>query len=209
MSLVTIFWTALVAGLTGAMMPGPMLSVTINASARRGFMAGPMVVLGHAILELALIIGLLLGLNRFLTRPPVGMVIGIAGGAVLIWMGYGIVKGVITRQVSLELEAASENRQPGPTTAGIITSLSNPYWILWWATVGLTFLKESLALGKTGVVSFYLGHISADLVWYSLIAFAVAASRRFMNDTVYRGILLVCGVFLVGLGGWFIYSSAT
>jgi threonine/homoserine/homoserine lactone efflux protein len=38
-------------GLTGAVVPGPMLFATIEASLRRGWIAGPLIVLGHAAVE--------------------------------------------------------------------------------------------------------------------------------------------------------------
>ncbi len=62
-------------------------------------------------------------------------------------------------------------------------------------------------LGVTGLVSFYVGHILADLVWFSLVAFAVASGRRIMSPRAYQGLIAVCGVFLLGLGGFFLYSG--
>mgnify|MGYP000862952647 CR=1 FL=1 len=81
MDLIALFITAFLVGLSGAMMPGPLLTVTIAESARRGFKAGPLIVLGHAILELALIIALLAGLSFYLKKPLVTTVISIVGGA--------------------------------------------------------------------------------------------------------------------------------
>ncbi|MDI6907878.1 MAG: lysine transporter LysE, partial [Thermoanaerobacterales bacterium] len=55
--------------------------------------------------------------------------------------------------------------------------------------------------------SFYTGHISADFLWYSAVAAVVAGGRRFLTPLLYRGILALCGGFLVFLGGYFIYSG--
>ena len=71
-------------------MPGPLLTVTIGESARRGFSAGPLLVLGHAVLELVLILALVGGLSIYLTRTAVTHTIAIFGGAFLIYMGYGM-----------------------------------------------------------------------------------------------------------------------
>ncbi|MGB9803092.1 LysE family transporter, partial [Desulfofundulus sp.] len=95
-----------------------------------------------------------------------------------------------------------------PVLAGILVSLSNPYWTLWWATVGLGYIVLSLKQGTAGLVSFFGGHISSDLVWYSLVAGAVAGGRRFLTPSIYRLILVFCGAFLVFLGGSFIYMGA-
>jgi len=47
------------------MMPGPLLTITISESSQRGFFIGPALILGHAILELILVIALLFGLAPF------------------------------------------------------------------------------------------------------------------------------------------------
>lgn len=228
MELLAIFTTAFVVGFSGAMMPGPLLTVAIGESARRGFIAGPLLVLGHAILELALILALVGGLSVFLTRAGVSHTIAMLGGAFLIYMGYGMARDARAGKISLNMERpAAASAGPGgegdvgaveakrtatgggvrmhPVVAGIIISVSNPYFTLWWATIGLGYITLSLRSGYVGLTSFFTGHILADLTWYSLIAAAVAGGRRFLSDGVYRGVLVACGVFLVGLGGTFLY----
>ncbi|OPZ74295.1 MAG: LysE type translocator [Firmicutes bacterium ADurb.Bin456] len=226
MELLAIFMTAFVVGLSGAMMPGPLLTVTIGESARRGFSAGPLVVLGHALLELVLIFALVSGLSVIITLTSVTRTIAICGGAFLIYMSYGMVKDARTGRVMPELKgqgekgqtAASDKQATGgirriarlhPVTAGLLTSISNPYWSLWWATIGLSYITVSLKSGFTGLASFFTGHILADFTWYSLIAAAVAGGRKFLSEKVYRGILIICGIFLVSLGGYFLYLGLT
>jgi threonine/homoserine/homoserine lactone efflux protein len=89
--------------------------------------------------------------------------------------------------------------------AGILFSFSNPYWMLWWATIGLGYITLSMQRGFLGLSFFFSGHILADLVWYSFISAAVAGGIKFLSNKIYRGILVACGIFLLGLGGGFIY----
>ncbi len=242
MELVAIFSTAFVVGLSGAMMPGPLLTLTIGESARRGFAAGPLVVLGHALLEGALVVALVLGLASLLGAPAVGRSIAVVGGVFLIYLGWGMARDAWLGRVELDgscgrpAHAGSQppewgsrageagggvpghpaTRSPGllspgrmhPVLAGVLVSLSNPYWTLWWATVGLGYIVLSLKQGTAGLVSFFSGHILSDLAWYSLVAGAVAGGRRFLTPAVYRGILVCCGAFLIFLGGSFIYMGA-
>jgi threonine/homoserine/homoserine lactone efflux protein len=208
MDITALFITAFLVGLSGAMMPGPLLTVTIAESARRGFKAGPFIVLGHAILELALIIALLAGLSLYLQKPVVTMVISVVGGAFLLFMGFNMIKDVLQGRVSLE--SNENNFDKGinmhPIMAGILVSVSNPFWSVWWATIGLTYLTLALKSGAMGITSFFSGHIMADLLWYSLIAAAIAGGRHFLKQQVYQAIIMLCGLFLIGLGGYFIYG---
>ncbi|HZK18439.1 MAG TPA: LysE family transporter [Clostridia bacterium] len=209
MELIYIAGTAFVVAFSGAMMPGPLLTVTITETVRRGFIAGPLLILGHGVLELALILALVFGLAAFLTLDIVGKLVALIGGAFLIWMGFGMARDVYRGRISLEIirgdQRAGGPRGMHPVLAGILVSLANPYWILWWATIGLGYITLSLKQGTAGVASFFGGHIMADLIWYSLISAAVVGGGRMLNVKVFRAVILVCGVFLVFLGGSFVY----
>jgi len=205
-----LFVTAFIVGLSGAMLPGPFLTVSIAESIRRGFWAGPLMVLGHAILELALVLALLGGLASFLVRSDVTSVIAVLGGAFLLFMGFTMSREA--RAGSISLDEAIQSSGPRkirihPVVAGITVSLANPLWHLWWATVGLNYISMAFKSGTIGLASFYCGHITADLAWYSLVSLAVTGGRRFINQSVYNFILLACGVFLLGLGIYFIYTG--
>jgi threonine/homoserine/homoserine lactone efflux protein len=207
-TLAAIFTTSLLVGLSGTLMPGPLLTVTINQSAQRGFWQGPLLILGHAIVELALVLALTVGLSRLLKRKAVAGLIGLLGGAFLLWMGLDIARSVWRGTVSLSLASAERSgAQMGPVVAGALVSASNPYWVLWWATVGMSYVALALRQGPLGLGSFYAGHILADLSWYSLVSFVITAGRSFVSQPIYRGILLVCALFLIALSIYFIYSG--
>ncbi len=108
----------------------------------------------------------------------------------------------------IALVAVAADRRMHPVLAGILTSLSNPYWALWWATVGLSYIALSLQLGWAGLAFFYLGHILSDLAWYSAVSVALAMGRRLITDRTYRGLVTACAVFLVGFGLYFGYAGA-
>jgi threonine/homoserine/homoserine lactone efflux protein len=78
----------------------------------------------------------------------------------------------------------------------------------WWATIGLNHASRALAHGVVGLGSFYVGHISADLVWYSAVSAAVASGRRICPPVVYRILFILCGVALIGLGAYFMGDGA-
>ena len=204
-----LFSTAFIVGLSGAMMPGPMLTVTISEVSKQGFWAGPRIVFGHAIIELLLVGSLVLGLSRFIQQPVVTGTIGLLGGAMLAWMGWGICRDAQRLQVHFRPDQGAEVQQGkfGPVLAGIVTSLSNPFWSLWWATVGAGYVMIAMVQGAVGVAVFFVGHILSDLAWYSLVSFGVNSGRNVISNSVYRGVLSLCGLFLIGLGGYFLYSG--
>jgi threonine/homoserine/homoserine lactone efflux protein len=206
--LIAIFTTSLIVGFSGALMPGPLLTVVISGSARRGFWEGPALVLGHAVAEALIVAALAVGLSRLLKRNLVAGLIGLLGGAFLLWMGFDIVRSAWWGTVSLEqATGAQAGLQFGPIITGIVVSISNPYWVLWWATVGASYVALSLAQGPVGLGSFYFGHILSDLSWYSLVALLIVRGKTLLSQPVYRLILLVCGFFLMTLSIYFIYSG--
>jgi len=203
LSLLTIFAGAFVVGLSGAMTPGPVLTVTISETLKRGFRAGPLIVLGHAILEIILLALIGLGLGPFFEHPAVTIVFLCAGGLVLLWMG---VRMILTSKRTTE-EALSATGMPsayGPILAGIVLSVSNPFWIIWWVTIGMGFVTQSLQFGLIGLLCFYLGHILSDLAWYSFVSFSVSAGRKLCPPLLYRIVFILCGTLLIGLGLIFI-----
>lgn len=198
--LAVIFISSFIIGLSGALMPGPVLTVAISETTRRGFWAGPLIVLGHAILEITLLALLILGFADLITKPGLLGVVGIAGGAVLLWMSYGMLRGI--RHLRLDL-SDGKSAWGGPVVAGVLTSLANPYWIIWWATIGLGYVIISMQFGFTGLAVFFAGHILSDLAWYSAVSLFVSRGRRYISNRIYRGIIGACAVMLILFGIYF------
>lgn len=202
--ILTIFASSFVIALSGALMPGPLLTATISESSRRGFWAGPLMIAGHALLELALVIALFLGLAPFFQLPEVFVASALAGAVILVWMAAGMLRSVPTLTLSLKPQQKKLNH---PVFSGIFMSLSNPYWIIWWATIGIGYIFYSWQFGLWGIAFFFAGHISADLAWYSFISGAVARGRHLLTDRLYRVLIAVCAVFLIGFAGYFAYAG--
>jgi len=202
--LITIFFSSFVIALSGAMMPGPMLTATISESSRRGIMTGPLLVAGHGILELALLVALMVGLGPLLLREEVFTGIALGGSVILLWMAYGIFRSL----PSLRLEWQASGEQQGRLILyGVLLSLSNPYWYIWWATIGLGYIAQCRTSGISGIAVFFVGHILGDLAFYSLVSATVAKGRTFLSDRLYRRVLGGCAVFLVGFSCYFAFAG--
>ena len=82
---------AFVFGLSGAMMPGPLLAVTVSETLRRGIWATIWIVCGHSVLELGAV-GLLMWTGELAAKGIVSGIVGLVGGVVLLWMTFGMLK---------------------------------------------------------------------------------------------------------------------
>lgn len=194
-ALAGIFFTSLIIGLSGAAMPGPLLSVAVSESYKKGFWAGPALVVGHAIPEVVLAVLFALGLNEFLHNKVAVGIIGVIGGAFLTWLALSIFLS-IRRGTAIDLTQREEIGW-GPVVAGLWASVSNPGWIVWWATIGARYILLSLDHGIVGLAFFYVGHILADFTWYSLVSFLVSRGRGRISDRVYHAVLYSCALLVL------------
>ena len=189
-----------------------MLAATISRSARYGFWAGPLIVAGHGALELLVVIGAAFGLQRYIQADMVRGAVALVGAVVLLLMGFDLLRNV--RRLSMSISGGSKLSKTGSVAAGVATSVSNPYWWIWWVGAGIpTYVATAGENGLPGAISFLSGHITSDLAWYSFAAFLVSRGRGngrgLMNDAVYRGLMLVCGLVLIGFGAWFGWNGIT
>jgi threonine/homoserine/homoserine lactone efflux protein len=200
-----IFVTAFVVGFSGALMPGPLLAFTVSEASRRGPWVGPLAILGHALLEGALVAGVALGLAGVLQREAVAVTVSVVGGGFMVWMGLDMVR--LSPRMALDPAAAGASRLH-PVAAGALVSLANPYWTMWWATIGMSYVLAGLAYGAFGVCVFFLGHILSDLVWYSAVSVASWRGVRVLPPPVYRRVILACGLAMAAFGAAFLGSGA-
>lgn len=202
-----LFISAFIVALSGALMPGPLLAVTLGHSPRQGWTFGPLAVVGHGILELGLVSMVFLGAGPLLQATGVQAVVGLAGGIILVWMGKGM---YVTARSPAPPEAAENvnGQRRRAVLLGALTSISNPYWTLWWATVGLAYLTLAAEKGPWGIVVFFLGHISGDLAWYTVVSATASRGVSLADMKLYRVIMVVCSGALVLLGLWFVLYGA-
>ncbi|MBI4333425.1 MAG: LysE family transporter [Chloroflexi bacterium] len=202
-----IFVTSLLVGFSGSLIPGPMLAMDISESARHGFRAGPLLIAGHAAAELLLVVALLLGLSRIINLPWLTAAVSLVGGGFLLWMASGIIRTGRKEPPPSAGAGGASGAHRRTIVAGVLLSILNPTWLVWWATIGVTFVVWSMQQGALGPVYFFSGHILADFSWYSLVAFLVARGRNVFSGSVYRWLLVGSGLFLVALGGYFVYNG--
>ena len=188
------FGLAWLLAFTGAVTPGPMLALVVGQVLAQGFAAVLFILLGHALLEAVFIAGFALGLMRFLNRRRTRGALSLIGGLALAAMGLDII--LHAGDMTLAGGAGQALAWPMLVLAGVGVSLSNPYFTGWWATVGAGQVAAFRLRGLSGYASFWLGHEMGDIVWYVFVAAVLALGRSALNDRVYQGLLLACGIVI-------------
>jgi len=181
-------------------MPGPVFAVTVAKSNRSQF-AGALVAVGHGLVEVPLILLIYFGLISFLDIEAVRLGVSIAGGILLLFMGLSVLR---------LRTAVVESRKELPfnsVVGGMVTSIFNPYFMLWWATVGAALIASSMAFGIIGLALFIPAHWLCDLVWLSVVAFLVYRTGHLWGRRVQHILLALSALLLVGFGVWFICSA--
>jgi len=200
MGLVGFLGEAMAISLSGVIAPGPMTAVTAGEGTRSPY-AGVLVALGHGLVEVPLMIGLLFGLGAILEIPAVRVAIGLAGSLFLLWMGIGMLRGLRAG------DTRSLASRRSPLAAGAALSAGNPYFLLWWATVGATLVSRSAVHGALGFALFAIGHWLCDLVWCSLVAYLSFRGKQLLGGRIGLGIAAICAIALIGFGGRFAYDA--
>lgn len=208
-----IFLFSFLVALTGALTPGPLLTFTIYKSLKqeKGYLAGIFILLGHATVELILILVLLAGASVLFQNLIFLTLIGIVGGLFLIIFGILVIRDTIKADPNVDFNLKDNNLKGykgNSFIGGIIVSLSNPYWTFWWAVIGLGFLVNFNITFATpiGLLLFFIGHELGDIVWYLPISTFVSLGGKTLNPKIYKYVLLACAGFMVVFGIYLILN---
>ena len=192
--------SVIIISLSGVMMPGSVFAVTI-AKGYKNKNAGAIIALGHGIIEFPLIFLIYFGFSQLFTSNIVKTFIGLIGGIMLAYMGLSMLK--IIKRIKEEKKDLSYNSLIG----GILTTVTNPYFFLWWATFGATLIINASIFGIIGLLSFAIIHWSCDFVWDLFVSKTVFKTKHLWSEKIYKIVFGSCGVILILFGIWFIISS--
>ncbi|MBN2160559.1 MAG: LysE family transporter [Spirochaetes bacterium] len=191
---------AMVISLTGVMAPGPLAAVTVGKGSGSPH-AGVLIAVGHAIVEFPLMAAIFFGFGYIFSIPYVKPAIGIAGGAFLLFMAAGMFRSLRDGGV----DAAADRRSP--VAAGAVLSIANPYFLIWWATVGAAMVMQAAGFGVAGLVIFMVAHWLCDLGWSWFLSALSYRGGRFFGNNFQKAVFAVSGVALVGFGGKFLFDA--
>ena len=198
---IEILAIAFTIGLTGALAPGPTLVATVNSSLKSGWTAGPKVAMGHALVELFIFLLIVLGLAT--AAQQYSRFIAVLGGLALVAFGLLTVKG--SKKASLT--APASNTAQNPYLAGVLTSAANPYFWIWWLSIGSAMVIDGLRGSLVLACLFMIGHWGADFGWYTLVSASLDKGRSVLSEANYQRILALCGCFLIVFGLYYMTKT--
>lgn len=181
-------------------MPGPMFAVTLAKSYRSPW-AGAQISIGHAIIEVPLILLIYFGFASFFANATVQLILSILGGGMIVWLGISMYRA------RTAVVRGAKDVPYNAVVAGVLTSGLNPFFILWWATIGSLLVMRFLEFGIAGLSAFTIVHWMCDLLWLSFVSFMVYRTHSLWGTKAQELIFIICSVLLVGFGIWFIVSG--
>ncbi len=201
MALALFLTQVFIISFSGAMQPGPVTATAITMGTRNRW-AGVLLAVGHGIVEFPLMILIILGIGSVFQKASTQTVIGAAGGIVLLYMAYSMFRTA----------GHISNPQPGarkdkPVLAGIVLTVSNPYFLIWWATVGLALATDATKLGVYAFALFAVVHWFVDLIWVTALSLASFHGTTLLGPKLQTVIVRICAAAMLFFGLFFIYNA--
>ena len=194
-------FTAVVISLSGVMAPGPITAATLSAGARWRH-AGAVIGLGHIAVELPLIVLLVAGAGTFVQSVAMRTGIGLAGGLFLLLMGAQTLLSLRTENGSPDAPV-----QRHPFWTGVVLSGANPYFLVWWATVGLALTTSAMEYGWVALLLFAIVHWICDVGWLEVLSMAGFKGSQRFGRKCQTTIAVVCALAFFGFGLSFVWDA--
>ena len=139
--------------------------------------SGIKMAIGHSIVEFPLVILLGVGVFSLEAFPEFRTIISIFGAITLFAFAALQIRTVLHKRENIE----SKNKH-GPLFTGVLLSALNPFFIMWWLTVGFKLISDAMMIWAfSGIIVLFLLHIWMDFAWLGGIAFFAKKSSKIIN----------------------------
>ena len=181
---------------SGVMSPGPLFAANVMYGLREGKISGLKMAIGHTIVEFPLIIFLGIGFFSIENVPEIRTIITVLGAIGLFGFAALQIRSVTKKEFSIETRS-----KQGPLVAGVLLSALNPFFIIWWLTIGLVLISKSIeSFGLFGIVILFLFHIWMDYVWLFTIATFSSRAKNYLSKRNFKIIIVVLSLILIYFG---------
>jgi threonine/homoserine/homoserine lactone efflux protein len=200
------FFYVILVSTSGVVAPGPLFFVNVFYGSKYGSIMGLKIAIGHTFVEFPLLVLLFYGVSKFslisLPDSDILKIIGIVGGVFMIFFSFKQIYPVIKNK-SLE----TDNQDIGyviknAILVGMIFTGLNPFFLVWWSTIGLKLVSDSVNnFGYlNGIILLFFSHIWMDYFWLWITSFMSSKGRSIFKEKVYK-ILLLFFSTLIGIFG--------
>ena len=187
---------------SGVMSPGPLFAANVVYGLREGKISGIKIAIGHTIVEFPLIVLLGIGFFSIESVPQIRTLITILGAVGLFGFAILQIRAVTKEKFCLETKSGQ-----GPFVAGILLSALNPFFIIWWLTIGLVLISESIQnFGIIGIVILFLFHIWMDYAWLFTIAAFSSKAKNYLSKKNFKIIIIGLSIILIYYGIDFLFK---
>ena len=190
---------------SGVMSPGPLFAANITYGLRDGVKSGIKIAIGHSIVELPLVILLGIGVFSLEIFPEFKTIISIFGALTLFGFAVIQIKTILEKNKNIQ-------KQPkqGPIVTGILFSALNPFFIIWWITIGFKLISDAMMIWAfAGILIVFVFHIWMDFAWLGITAFLASKSRKIISNRNYKILMLSLSLTLIYFGITFLIDVTT
>ncbi|MAI01727.1 MAG: LysE family translocator [Nitrosopumilus sp.] len=181
---------------SGVMSPGPLFAANITYGLKQGTKAGIKIAIGHSLVELPLVILLGIGILSLEIFPEFKTIISILGAITLFVFAFIQIKSTLKKN-----EKSETKLKQGPIITGVLLSALNPFFIIWWLTIGLKLISDAMAIWAfVGILIVFVLHVWMDFVWLGSTAFLISKSKKIISNTNYKIIMLALSAVLIYFG---------
>ena len=181
---------------SGVMAPGPLFTANVAYGIKEGTKGGIKIALGHTIVELPLIILIGVGVLSLQIFPEFRTTITILGSLSLFVFAGMQIKTTLQNKESIIFK-----QKQGGIITGIILSAFNPFFIIWWLSIGFKLISDAMMMWAfSGIIIMFLLHIWMDFAWLGGTAFVAKKSSKILSNKNYKLIMLSLSVILIYYG---------
>ncbi|MFX1299304.1 MAG: LysE family transporter [Promethearchaeota archaeon] len=206
---VFFLFSVILISLSGALSPGPLLFTNLSNAPRWGWKGGFWLSIGHTFVELPVILLIAFGLSFLFFIPGFHVGLAIVGGSVLIiFGGLQVREAIKTLDDGEGIDLAKDKPTRHPILVGLLFSALNPFFIVWWFTVGAKIILDALLFAAlAGVIIMFLSHVWIDYVWLMGTAWLTNKGTRLIGTNGYRVLNAFFGALLILFGAVFYLNA--
>jgi len=198
------FPLAIAMGFAVASLPGPILVLITTETLRKGPRAGMLTMTAPLIIDALVMLPLALFLQASLVSGRGVIGLGLVGACLLVWLGFLSMRvntGVLNPGSDYAAGWSWRRSELPSFLKGVLTHLSNPYPYIYWATIGVIFIRQGFEThGIPGALLFPAGFWLGAGTLNLLVVYLAGRGRRMLPPRLEPYLHRISGVLLMGSG---------